>query len=208
MESNQGIIYLLTNPVMQGIIKIGFTTQEDVKIRMQQLYTTGVPLPFECVYAAIVNNPEKIEKALSTAFSPNRINPKREFYEIEALQAIAIIKLVQIADVTPNVAKEAEVVDLVEREASKAFNKKRPRLNFTEMGIPMGAELICVANGETVIVITDKTVDFRGEETSLTSATRQVLETDYNLAPGPYWTYQGKSIREIYNETYLTEDYY
>ena len=52
----KGIIYLLTNPAMPGIVKIGKTTQEDVKVRMQQLYQTGVPLPFECVYAATVNN--------------------------------------------------------------------------------------------------------------------------------------------------------
>ncbi len=36
---------------MPGIVKIGKTTQEDVKVRMQQLYQTGVPLPFDCIYA-------------------------------------------------------------------------------------------------------------------------------------------------------------
>jgi hypothetical protein len=51
-----GIIYLLTNPDMPGIIKIGKSTQEDVKSRMQQLYHTGVPLPFDCNYAAMVND--------------------------------------------------------------------------------------------------------------------------------------------------------
>ena len=88
----KGIIYLLTNPAMPGIVKIGKTTQEDVKVRMQQLYQTGVPLPFECVYAATVNNIDDVEKAFHVAFSPNRLNPKREFFEIEASQAIAIIK--------------------------------------------------------------------------------------------------------------------
>jgi len=52
MDSNQGIVYVLINPAMPGLIKIGRTNQEDVKYRMSQLYTTGVPLPFECVYAA------------------------------------------------------------------------------------------------------------------------------------------------------------
>jgi hypothetical protein len=90
----RGIIYLLSNPAMPGIIKIGRTTNEDVKVRMQQLYQTGVPLPFECLYAATVNNIDDVEKALHIAFNPSRLNPKREFFEIDAMQAIAIIKII------------------------------------------------------------------------------------------------------------------
>lgn len=37
-----GIVYLLTNPVMPGLVKIGMTTQEDIDKRMKELYTTGV----------------------------------------------------------------------------------------------------------------------------------------------------------------------
>ena len=43
-----GIVYLLTNPVMPGLVKIGMTTQEGIDKRMKELYTTGVPIPFEC----------------------------------------------------------------------------------------------------------------------------------------------------------------
>ena len=58
---------MLTNPAMPNLIKIGFTSSEDVKSRMAQLYQSGVPLPFECVYAARVNDYEKVEKALHMA---------------------------------------------------------------------------------------------------------------------------------------------
>jgi hypothetical protein len=43
------IVYVLTNAAMPGLTKIGKTTQEDVKSRLSQLYTTGVPVPFECI---------------------------------------------------------------------------------------------------------------------------------------------------------------
>ena len=49
-----GIVYLLTNPVMPGLVKIGMTTQEDIDKRMKELYTTGVPVPFECQFACKV----------------------------------------------------------------------------------------------------------------------------------------------------------
>ncbi len=200
-----GIVYILTNPAMPNLIKIGYTQQEDVKFRMAQLYSNpGVPLPFECVYAAKVSNAEKVEKALHTAFGPNRLNPRREFFEIEASQAIAIIKLLELEDVTPRVAEEREQVDEIDREAGEAYaRKKRPRFSFSEMGIAEGSELVSVINGEVVLVTGDRTVNFRGEETSLTYATRIILDGGYHVAPAAYWTYNGKKLREIYNETYL-----
>jgi uncharacterized protein YfbU (UPF0304 family) len=204
IDSNQGIVYILINPAIPNMIKIGMTNQEDVKMRMAQLYTTGIPLPFECIYAAKVHNYEKVEKALHTAFGPDRVNPRREFFEIEAAQAIAIIKLMEIEDVTPKVAREKEEVDEVDREAGEEYaRKKRPRFSFSEMNIPIGSELVSVANSEIVSVVSDRTVNFRGEETSLTNATRVILENGYHVAPGPYWTYNGRKLKDIYNETYI-----
>ena len=52
-----GIVYLLTNPAMPDLVKIGMTTQEDIDKRMKKLFTTGVPLPFECQYARKVTAP-------------------------------------------------------------------------------------------------------------------------------------------------------
>jgi T5orf172 domain len=206
MDNKQGIVYILINPAFPNMIKIGMTINEDVKMRMAQIYTTGVPLPFECVYAAKVNKYDKVEKALHTAFGPDRVNPRREFFEIDAAQAIAIIKLMEVEDVTPRVANEKEEVDEVDREAGEAYaKKKRPRFSFSEMNIPIGSELVSVTNGEIVSVISDRTVNFRGKETSLTNATKVILENGYSVAPGPYWTYNGRKIRDIYNETYQRE---
>jgi hypothetical protein len=204
----KGIIYLLTNPAMPGIVKIGKTTLEDVKVRMQQLYQTGVPLPFECVYAATVNSIDEVEKALHLAFNPNRLNPKREFFEIESIQAIAIIKLLQIENVSTLVEQEAEVIDLVEIEAGQAFARKRPKFNFVQMGIPIGSQIYFNTDGEIATVIAEKLVRFRDTETTLTNATRIALGEGYayNVAPGPYWTFNGRKLRDIYNETYQSLD--
>lgn len=206
MDGQTGIVYILTNPAMPNLIKIGYTAAEDVKIRMAQIYTSGVPLPFECVYAAKVVDHEKVEKALHIAFGPDRVNPKREFFEIEASQAIAIIKLLEVEDVTPKVASESEVVDEIDRDAGEAYAKmRRPRFSFSEMNIPVGSILVSVANGETVIVKGDRIVEFRGEDTSLTNATRIILDNGYHVAPNPYWTFNGRKLKEIYDETYTIE---
>lgn len=41
------IIYALTNPAMPNLVKIGKTESQDPQVRMDQLYNTSVPLPFE-----------------------------------------------------------------------------------------------------------------------------------------------------------------
>ena len=68
------IVYALTNPAMPGLVKIGMTDRDDVQRRMSDLYSTGVPLPFECVVARELDDQAAadIEKALHTAFGPNR----------------------------------------------------------------------------------------------------------------------------------------
>ena len=41
----EGSVYVLTNPAMPNMVKIGKTTR-DVELRLADLYSTGVPLPF------------------------------------------------------------------------------------------------------------------------------------------------------------------
>lgn len=62
-----GIVYLLTNPCMPGLVKIGMTTREDMDSRIKELYSTGVPVPFECQFACKVKKSDcvKIEKAVA-----------------------------------------------------------------------------------------------------------------------------------------------
>ena len=40
-ENNYGIVYLLTNPVMPGLVKIGMTERNEIDARLKELYTTG-----------------------------------------------------------------------------------------------------------------------------------------------------------------------
>lgn len=51
---NFGIVYLLTNPAMPGLVKIGMTERDSMDARLRELYSTGVPVPFECQYACKV----------------------------------------------------------------------------------------------------------------------------------------------------------
>ncbi len=198
----EGIVYILTNPAMKGLVKIGMTTREMVDIRMAELYSTGVPVPFECSFAGRVADVKAVEKAFHIAFGPYRINPNREFFEIEDSQAIELLRIMCVEDVTPSLNSELDKVDEVSRDSGQRMKQKRPNLNFEEMGIPAGSMLHSNYNHEACEVVDAKKVRFRDEIMSLTRATRTVLELDYSVQPSPYWIFDGRILKEIYNDTY------
>ena len=50
-----GIVYILTNEAMEGLIKIG-KTNTSVEQRIKELDNTSLPLPFQCFYAGEVHD--------------------------------------------------------------------------------------------------------------------------------------------------------
>jgi len=206
-NNNYGIVYVLTNPAMPDIVKIGMTSRDTVEIRMKELFSTSIPLPFECEYACKVEDCNKVEKALHMAFHPYRIHPQREFFKINPEQAIAILKLLdKSSDVTKEVVSEInhDLTD-IDKVSSKSFKRKmRPPLNFREMEIPIGARLVFSKDEypAEVEICGDKKVLHEGVETSLTAVTKKLLDIERPIHPTPYWTYNGKNLREIYDETY------
>ena len=128
------IVYVLTNPVMPGIVKIGMTDRPDVRHRMADLYTTGVPLPFDCVVARELENitAAEVESALHTAFGPNRVNPSREFFEVEPEQVEAVLRLMQGRDVTPEDTGQSTDPQPDDREVSAQFKRRKSRTNEVE----------------------------------------------------------------------------
>ena len=196
------IVYVLTNPAMPGLVKIGQTSQEDANSRIAQLYTTGVPVPFRLEFACRVEDSEAVEEALHIAFAPYRVNPRREFFRIEPEQAIAILRLLHVEDATSEVAQQPTDLDQQSLAAAEQIRSRRPKLNFEEMGIPIGSVLQFTRDATTVTVVGPKKVRLGDEEMSLTAATREILGTEYDVQPSPLWTFNGRGLTEIYNETY------
>ena len=197
-----GIVYVLTNPAMPGIVKIGKTSRDSVDARLSELYSTGVPVPFECAFAGRVSDESKVEKAFHLAFGPYRLNPKREFFQIEPEQAIALLELMIIDDVTPALQAEADNVDKDAKAGSDKLKAQRPVQNFIEMGIPVGSMLQFTQGDDTCLVISGRKVSYQDEEISLTALTKKLLDTDRPLRPAPYWQFEGKKLNDIYDDTY------
>ena len=212
------ILYALINPAMPGLVKVGKTSRNHLRQRMEELYNTSVPFPFECVIAVEVEDDEmgdNLEKGLHSAFEMWRVNPKREFFEIEADQVKAILSIWPGGkDVSPQINKETEELPVEEREAAQIFETKkrrqRPSLNFEEMGIPDGSELVFTKEpAKKAFVKGAKKVIFDGEEMSLTMAAQKALGPDYitkAIRGTSHFSYEDRPLVEIYEETYDQQD--
>ena len=112
-------------------------------------------------------------------------------------------------DVTSEVA--AAIEDQLTKDDIAAKQKARPRrppLNFHEMGLHDGDILVYTEDNTKVAeVIGAKRVRFEDEEdTSLTAITTRLRGSKYSIQPTPWWTYEGKNLSDIYNETYPFEE--
>jgi hypothetical protein len=122
------IVYILSNPAMPGLLKIGLTDKANLPLRMKELYTTGVPLPFDCVYACIVEDNAVVEKAMHTKLAKYRVNLKHEFFKISAKAAVKALKLYELQDITTcfRVDFDSALLD-EEKEARRSARKKLER---------------------------------------------------------------------------------
>ncbi|HEY0490918.1 MAG TPA: GIY-YIG nuclease family protein [Telluria sp.] len=86
--AGSGIVYILTNPSMPGLVKIGMTTR-DVSSRLRELNSaTGVPQAFEVIYTVAVVDCAAAERFVHEALHSKRTNQGREFFRVDTSEAI------------------------------------------------------------------------------------------------------------------------
>ena len=151
------IVYVATNRAFPPEwIKIGKTTTS-VAQRMKELSaSTSVPTDFECYYAAEVSDCAFVERQLHFVFAKHRINPRKEFFQVEAEVAKAAMRIAAISDLTP----VNEPTSVLQNEDGTEFVAHR----WDTFNIPIGAEITYVRdNSKKAKVIGVKRLEFDGE---------------------------------------------
>jgi PAS domain-containing protein len=152
-------------------------------------------LPFTCFYACTVKDAKFVERQLHDAFDNNRVNPKREFFQISPERVVAALKLAQIENITP----KNDVVDT--KEDQKALNEARAeiraRFKFKTVNIPIGAELY-FSRDENIRakVLENNKIELDGEILSLSRAAEKILGYNYFVQGPAYWMYEGETLDE------------
>jgi hypothetical protein len=84
-------LYILSNPSMPGLLKVGWTSDFPETRRLQELFTTGVPEPFRLEFCLEVVNGLGAEKKAHKALEMYRYRANREFFKIDVGNAVRLV---------------------------------------------------------------------------------------------------------------------
>jgi hypothetical protein len=193
---SKGLVYILTNPSLQGWIKIGYTADEDIKKRVKELnVSTSIPLSFR-VYATLkIENAYEIEQSIHTIFdtidkSLHSIEKTedgkeriREFFQISPEKAFIILQEVAKLthtekDLTLGIPTKKEI----EEEEIGENAGKRKNITFEELGLQKDDELVFLKDKTIRCKIVDNknTVLYNNEETTLSAIAKKLLGYNVN----------------------------
>jgi hypothetical protein len=190
------IVYVLTNEAMPGIVKIGKTG--DLLARIANLNSsTGVPLPFECYFAAEVDDCARLEGILHQLFSENRVNPRREFFKVDPERVVLAISIGKFSEVQP----ELPQVDQEEQLALDKIKSRRPRIRLDALGIKPGDTLTFSRDENVTAIVEDGgRVNYLGEVLSPSAAALKVLHKLGYRTPAAsgseHWMFDGELLDE------------
>ncbi len=201
MDTQKGVIYILTNPSFPDYVKIGYA--DNIENRLQQLNNTEcTPFAFR-VYAtyevesrlsdlkihAII---DKLNPNLRSIDNYNGKQRKREFYAMSAEDAFSILEAIaEIHNYTDRLKKwELSQKEIEEEETAQqvSLKKKKERgTNFTfdEVQIPKGAVLEYIEDSSIRCkVIDSRRIEYNGESMYITPFVKLVSGKMY-ITKGP-----------------------
>jgi hypothetical protein len=87
----RGWVYVMSNPSMPGIVKVGFS-MKDPNDRAEELAHTGIPTPYLVHYDVLVEDPESVEQAAHRQLNNVRVNHRREWFQCSSQEAVHSIR--------------------------------------------------------------------------------------------------------------------
>jgi hypothetical protein len=214
--SNKGIVYILTNPCLEGWVKIGMSDKNDIKERLAGLNSpSSIPLSFRAYALYHVENPKAVESAIhkiidtidydlrSREIADTGRDRVREFFRISPEKA---------RDIFTEVAKlrgDTDSLELiepseVEQEQEAIVLQRRPKLYLKDIGIPKDGELTFV-NDETITCkadIENNKLFYEDDSYSIAALAIKLLNEKCgwhvkSIAGASYFKYMGQTLADI-----------
>lgn len=155
-NTEKGLVYILTNPCMPELVKIGFT--KNLRSRLNELDTTGVAMPFEPYFTVKTTKYRTLEKVIHRELdklTDTRTRKNREFFKIQPEIArdllLNISRLIDDAEIDSFGNETA--IDT--RNANGSVKPMSSPTTFAMLGIPIGTELIPITDRYPKIITVD-----------------------------------------------------
>ena len=141
----QGWVYIVTNPSLSGLVKVGYTARQDVNKRLREFDQAGLPYPYEKAYALWVVEPRELEQRVHQHLTVWREN--KEWFRCsveraqEAIDHLASAHIELLREPEPSLElndfSDSEWPGYSEepnpprtRDASREYREEEPQLDF------------------------------------------------------------------------------
>lgn len=96
-DGRSGFVYLLINPSMPGLVKIGHTTRATGERIRELSGATGVPTPFELIFDQFTQDSALAERQIHDRLQAYRVATNREFFAVPTSAAVKTMLAVTAA---------------------------------------------------------------------------------------------------------------
>lgn len=113
-KMSKGYVYILSNPSMPGLLKIGKTIRNG-ESRAIEIYQTGVPEPFKVEHEVFSPHCGKLEHSIHCLMHDVRVSNGREFFRSSVTDAVQILDqgiLDQVKDMVGEFLPEHDIVEI------------------------------------------------------------------------------------------------
>lgn len=192
----KGLVYILTNPCLDGWVKIGMTERDDIERRLQELNSpTNIPLSYRCYAVYEVDNPLEVEKSIHSIIDmvddslharerlDNGRIREREFFKISPEKAYGIFKNIALLrnDIEQLKLYTPTSMQLQEQEMAES-RTKRSNNSFKLLNIAIGEEITFLYDDNIIAKVLDEKnkVGFQGETYSISRLAAKILIEKYD----------------------------
>ena len=201
-DKPQQLVYILTNPWMPKLIKIG-RTNKPIKQRINDLSRpSGVPDKFLCYCCCVVKDNKDTEDRLRVGLGGKRPNLKREFFTTLPHEAQKLL----IGYASKVLIRDGEEVSTSRKQKTSTPNKKnspvkdspkKGHLTFPMLGIKKKSKLTFFNDETKIAIVTgDSEIEFNGVKGSMTHHAKEILKKDSLQGP-KHWKYKGEVLTKI-----------
>lgn len=98
-HSKAGWLYVISSPSLPGLVKLGCTRRLNPALRVRELSSSSLPEPYHAHCFVFSDDCFELENNIHKYFDKERVNPDREFFRIEPIEAIDVLKEIFNVDV-------------------------------------------------------------------------------------------------------------
>lgn len=192
---SKGLVYILTNPCLDGWVKIGMTERNDIESRLRELNSpSNIPLSYRCYAVYEVENPLEVEKRIHSIIdriddslhareqlNSGRIR-EREFFKISPETVYGVFKdIASLRGDTDKLKLNAPTLEQSQEQEIAERKTKRSNNSFKLLNIAVGEEISFLYDDTiTAKIIDDKNqIEYEGENYSVTGLARKLLIEQY-----------------------------